>query len=118
MSERREIPSRRAACVWFWLQASSAATIAVRSICWSCAGTWPSSWNGVAVSRPEPPAEAARAWTASGSAPRSMSPTGVKTTARSSRTSLLVGALVGLLVGGVAALAAEPFVARRRASAV
>ena len=41
-------------------------------------------------------------------------PRGVKTTARSSRTSLLVGALVGLLVGAVAALAAEPFVARRR----
>jgi hypothetical protein len=40
----------------------------------------------------------------------------VKTTARSSRTSLLVGALVGLLVGAVAALAAEPFVARRRAA--
>jgi uncharacterized protein involved in exopolysaccharide biosynthesis len=39
----------------------------------------------------------------------------VKTTARSSRTSLLVGALIGLLVGAVAALAAEPFVARRRA---
>ena len=38
----------------------------------------------------------------------------VKTTARSSRTSLLVGALVGLLVGTVLALAAEPFVARRR----
>ena len=38
----------------------------------------------------------------------------VKTTARSSRTSLLVGALVGLLVGAVLALAAEPFVARRR----
>jgi len=41
----------------------------------------------------------------------------VKTTARSSRTSLLVGALVGLLLGGVAALAAEPFVARRRRAA-
>jgi uncharacterized protein involved in exopolysaccharide biosynthesis len=41
----------------------------------------------------------------------------VKTTARSSRTSLLVGALVGLLVGAVVALAIEPFVARRRASA-
>jgi gas vesicle protein len=40
----------------------------------------------------------------------------VKTTARSCRTSLLVGALVGLLVGAVAALAAEPFVARRRAA--
>ena len=38
----------------------------------------------------------------------------VKTTARSSRTSLLVGALLGLLVGAIAALAAEPFVARRR----
>lgn len=37
-----------------------------------------------------------------------------KTTARSSRTSLLVGALIGLLVGAVAALAAEPIVARRR----
>ena len=40
----------------------------------------------------------------------------VKTTARSSRTSLLVGALVGLIVGAVAALAAEPFVARRRSA--
>ena len=38
----------------------------------------------------------------------------VKTTARSSRTSLLVGALLGLLVGIVAALAAEPVLARRR----
>jgi hypothetical protein len=38
----------------------------------------------------------------------------VKTTARSSRTSLLVGALLGLLVGAVAALAAEPVLARRR----
>jgi uncharacterized protein involved in exopolysaccharide biosynthesis len=38
----------------------------------------------------------------------------VKTTARSSRTSLLVGALIGLLVGAVAALAAEPIAARRR----
>jgi vacuolar-type H+-ATPase subunit D/Vma8 len=38
----------------------------------------------------------------------------VKTTARSSRTSLIVGALVGLLVGTVAALVAEPLVARRR----
>jgi hypothetical protein len=38
----------------------------------------------------------------------------VKTTARSSRTSLLVGALLGLLVGAVAALAAEPLLARRR----
>jgi uncharacterized protein involved in exopolysaccharide biosynthesis len=38
----------------------------------------------------------------------------VKTTARSSRTSLLVGALLGLLVGAVAALVAEPVLARRR----
>jgi len=38
----------------------------------------------------------------------------VKTTARSSRTSLLVGALLGLLVGVVAALVAEPVLARRR----
>jgi hypothetical protein len=38
----------------------------------------------------------------------------VKTTARSRRTSLLVGALLGLLVGAIAALAAEPFAARRR----
>ncbi len=40
----------------------------------------------------------------------------VKTTARSSRTSLLVGALIGLLVGAILALAAEPLVARRRAA--
>jgi uncharacterized protein involved in exopolysaccharide biosynthesis len=40
----------------------------------------------------------------------------VKTTARSSRTSLFVGALLGLLVGVVAALAAEPVLARRRPS--
>ena len=39
----------------------------------------------------------------------------VKTTARSRRSSVLVGALVGLLVGVIAALVAEPFVARRRA---
>jgi hypothetical protein len=38
----------------------------------------------------------------------------VKTTARSSRTSLFVGALIGLLVGVVAALVAEPVLARRR----
>jgi gas vesicle protein len=38
----------------------------------------------------------------------------VKTTARSSRTSLLVGALIGLLVGAVAALVAEPVLTRRR----
>jgi hypothetical protein len=38
----------------------------------------------------------------------------VKTTARSSRTSLLVGALIGLLLGAIAALVAEPIAARRR----
>jgi hypothetical protein len=37
-----------------------------------------------------------------------------KTTARSSRTSLLVGALIGLLLGAIAALVADPIVARRR----
>lgn len=37
-----------------------------------------------------------------------------KTTARSSRTSLLIGALIGLLVGAIAALVAEPIAARRR----
>ncbi|MFO7571615.1 MAG: hypothetical protein R6W48_03340 [Gaiellaceae bacterium] len=37
-----------------------------------------------------------------------------KTSARSSRTSLLVGALVGLLLGAVVALAVEPIAARRR----
>jgi uncharacterized protein involved in exopolysaccharide biosynthesis len=42
----------------------------------------------------------------------------VKTTARSSRTSLLVGALIGLLVGAVAALLAEPVLARRRRPSV
>jgi hypothetical protein len=36
-----------------------------------------------------------------------------KTTARSSRSSLLIGALIGLIVGAVVALAAEPFLARR-----
>jgi gas vesicle protein len=41
----------------------------------------------------------------------------VKTTARSSRTSLLVGALIGLIVGVVAALVAEPIAARRRRTA-
>jgi hypothetical protein len=39
-----------------------------------------------------------------------------KTSARSSRTSLLVGALIGLLVGAIAALVVEPFLARRRSS--
>jgi hypothetical protein len=42
--------------------------------------------------------------------------TGVKTTARSSRNALLVGGLVGLLIGAIAALAAEPVLARRRSS--
>jgi len=40
-----------------------------------------------------------------------------KTTARSSRTSLLVGALIGFLVGSIAALAADPIAARRRGTA-
>ena len=39
-----------------------------------------------------------------------------KTTARSSRTSLIVGALIGLLIGAIAALAAEPIAARRRSA--
>ena len=39
-----------------------------------------------------------------------------KTTARSSRSSLLVGALIGLLLGAVAALVADPIAARRRGS--
>jgi len=38
----------------------------------------------------------------------------VKTSARSARSSVLVGALIGLLVGVIAALVAEPFLARRR----
>ena len=37
-----------------------------------------------------------------------------KTTARSSRSSLLVGALIGLIVGAIAALVADPLAARRR----
>lgn len=37
-----------------------------------------------------------------------------KSTARSNRTALLVGGLIGLLLGAVAALAVEPVVARRR----
>ena len=37
-----------------------------------------------------------------------------KTTARSSRTSLLVGALIGLIVGAIAALVVDPIAARRR----
>ena len=40
-----------------------------------------------------------------------------KTTARSSRTSLLVGALIGLLIGAIAALVADPIAARRGGSA-
>jgi hypothetical protein len=40
-----------------------------------------------------------------------------KTTARSSRSSLLVGALIGLVVGAIAALVLDPIVARRRGTA-
>jgi len=40
-----------------------------------------------------------------------------KTTARSSRTSLLIGALIGLLIGAIAALAADPIAARRQRAA-
>jgi hypothetical protein len=40
-----------------------------------------------------------------------------KTTARSSRSSLLVGALIGLLLGAIAALVADPIAARRRGAA-
>ena len=39
----------------------------------------------------------------------------VKTTARSGRNAALVGALIGLLLGSIAALAADPFLARRAA---
>jgi hypothetical protein len=39
---------------------------------------------------------------------------GVRTTARSGRNALLIGALIGLLLGALAALAAEPVLARRR----
>ncbi len=38
----------------------------------------------------------------------------MRSTARSNRTALLVGALVGLLIGAVVALAIEPIAARRR----
>jgi hypothetical protein len=40
-----------------------------------------------------------------------------KTTARSSRSSLLVGALIGLLLGAIAALVVDPIAARRRGPA-
>jgi gas vesicle protein len=40
-----------------------------------------------------------------------------KSTARSSRSSLLVGALIGLIVGAIAALVADPLAARRRGTA-
>jgi len=40
-----------------------------------------------------------------------------KTTARSSRTSLLIGALIGLLIGAVGALVADPIAARRHPAA-
>ena len=39
-----------------------------------------------------------------------------KSTARSNRTSLIVGGLIGLLVGAIAALVVEPIAARRRAA--
>ena len=41
-----------------------------------------------------------------------------KTTARSSRTSLLIGALIGLIIGAIAALVVDPIAARRRESTV
>ena len=41
----------------------------------------------------------------------------VKTTARSDRNGALIGALIGLLLGSVAALLADPFLARRASSA-
>ena len=40
-----------------------------------------------------------------------------KTTARSSRSSLLVGALIGLILGAIAALLVDPIAGRRRGSA-
>ena len=40
-----------------------------------------------------------------------------KTTARSSRTSMIVGGAIGLIIGLIAALVAEPIAARRRRSA-
>jgi len=40
-----------------------------------------------------------------------------KTTARSSRSSLLVGALIGLLLGAIGALVVDPIAARRRGAA-
>ena len=40
-----------------------------------------------------------------------------KTTARSSRSSLLVGALIGLIVGAIAALVVDPIAGRRRGAA-
>jgi hypothetical protein len=39
-----------------------------------------------------------------------------KTTARSSRTSLLIGALIGLVIGAIAALVVDPIAGRRRES--
>lgn len=39
-----------------------------------------------------------------------------KSTARSNRTSLIVGGLIGLIIGAIAALVVEPIVARRRAA--
>lgn len=40
--------------------------------------------------------------------------TGVRSSARSNRTALLVGGIIGLLIGAVVALAVEPIAARRR----
>jgi hypothetical protein len=40
-----------------------------------------------------------------------------KTTARSSRSSLLIGALIGLIVGAIVALVIDPITARRRGAA-
>jgi multidrug efflux pump subunit AcrA (membrane-fusion protein) len=40
--------------------------------------------------------------------------TGVRSSARSNRTALLVGGIIGLLIGAVVALAVEPVAARRR----
>ena len=41
----------------------------------------------------------------------------MKTTARSGRNGALIGALLGLLLGAIAALLADPFLARRARSA-
>jgi len=43
--------------------------------------------------------------------------TGVRSSARSNRTALLVGGIIGLLIGAIVALAVEPIAARRRQNA-